>query len=465
MVPSLRQNQSQRLLVLWSLSWPAILEQLMGTLVSYVDTAMVGVLGKASTAAVSINGPPIWLIGGILAGVGVGYSVQAANNVGAKNHARVRQCAIQALLAVLVVGGFFLFLMELLGGAIPRWLGAEPDVLPLATRYMRLYVLGMPGHTALYILSAVLRCTGDTKSPLLLNSACNVMNIIMNFFLIYSTREISLFGCTLTVPGAGMGVGGAALASACAMNLAGLAMVVVVIRRFKLFAPKSGDSLKPDPIMIRSALRLGLPYIAERSSVNLGQIAMTAVVASIGTAALAANHVATTAEGLCYLPAYGISFAATALVGQAVGARNKEDARAYGALSGVIGFLLCVLTGAALFLAAEPLASLFSNDAEVIALTAQVLRIVSVCEPFFALSIVLSGALRGANDTRCPMVICLVCMWVVRMVLALILVFGFHMGLPGVWIAMAADLIARGILCALRWRSEKWAPLAGFTQD
>lgn len=459
---TLRSN-SNRLTVLWHLSWPAILEQMMGTLVSYVDTAMVGVLGKTATAAVSINGPPLWLIGGLLAGVGVGYSVQVANNVGAKNTARTRQVIVQSILAVLVIGFFLLALLQFLAGGIPKWLGAEPDVLPLAVRYMRLYVLCMPGNTCLYILSAVLRCTGDTRTTLILNSGCNILNTVLNFFMIYSTRDVTLFGHAFTIPGAGMGVGGAALASAISMNLAGVIMTIVVIRRFRLFARGSGDCLRPERIIIRTALRLGLPYMAERSSVNLGQIAMTRIVAYIGTAALAANHIATTAEGLCYLPAYGISFAATALVGQSVGARNKEDAHEYGVLSGWLSFLFGVLGGSALFFLSEPLARLFSTDGEVIALTAQVLRIVSICEPLFSLSIVLSGSLRGANDTRCPMVICLVCMWVVRMGLALTFVFVFHMGLAGVWMAMAVDLIARGILCALRWRSGKWQSLAGFT--
>lgn len=461
----LKYLERRRIAVLWRLSWPAILEQLLGTLVSYIDTVMVGVLGKAATAAVSINGPPIWLVNSFLSGIGVGYSVQVANAVGAKDQAKARRTIIQALLAILVSGFGLLLLLVLLGGAIPKWLGAEIDVLPLATQYLRFYVLSMPGNAVLFVLSAVLRCTGDTRTPLLLNTSASIMNTILNFLLIYPTRELTLFGFSFIMPGAGLGVAGAAIASAISIDLAGLAVALVVIFRFRLFRRGSGDSLRPDFTVISAALHLGAPYIAERASVNLGQIAMTRIVAYIGTAALAANHIATTAEGLCYLPAYGISFAATALVGQSVGAKTKEDANAYGILSGGLGFVLCVLTGAALFLCAHPLAALFSPDPEVVELTAQVLRIVAFCEPFFALSIVMAGALRGANDTRCPMFISLGCMWVIRMGLALVLVFGFDAGLPGVWLAMAIELTFRGLFCALRWRSGKWAPLAGFHQN
>lgn len=454
-----------RLSVMWRLSWPAILEQLLGTMVSYVDTAMVGTLGAAATAAVSINASPIWLVGGILSGIGVGYSVQVANAVGARDEYKARRVIVQALLAVLIVGLGFLGLLQLLAGYIPKWMGADVDVLPHAISYLRFYVLCMPGHALLYVFSAVLRCTGDTKTPLFLNSSSNILNVILNFLLIYPTRELRVLGLTFTMPGAGMGVAGAAAASAISIDLAGLILLIVVLRRFQLFHRGTGDSLRPDPVIIRTAASLGLPYIAERMSINLGQITMTRIVASIGTVALAAHHIANTAEGLCYLPAYGISAAATALVGQSVGAQKKEDAKAYGILAGKIGFVLCVATAVILFTAARPLAGLFTPDAEVVNLATTILRIVSVSEPFFALSIVLFGALRGANDTRYPMLTCLFSMWVVRIVLTVLFVFVFHWGLPGVWAAMALDLILRGILAALRWRSGKWQRLAGFTEE
>lgn len=462
---TLTHQKDRRMRIMWHLAWPAILEQLLGTMVSYVDAAMVGVLGKTATAAVSINASPIWLLGGVLSGVGVGYSVQVANAVGARDEQKARRAILQSLLAFLVVGVLFLAVLLLLCGFIPAWLGAEPEVLPDAVRYLRLYALGMPCNAALFVLSPVFRCTGDTKTPLLLNTLSNLTNMVLNFFLIYSTRQVTLLGRSVTIPGAGMGVAGAAAASAAAFTLAGVIMIITIIRRFRLFSRGSGDSLRPDRVIIRTAASLGLPYMAERMSINLGQVAMTRIVASIGTAALAAHYIANTAEGLCYLPAYGISFAATALVGQAVGAQNKEDARVYGVLAGKIGFALCVATGAVLFVAARQVAGLFTPDAEVVGLTAMVLRIVSFCEPFFALSIVMSGALRGANDTRYPMFVCLGSVWVVRILLALIFVFGFHWALNGAWTAMSIDLFLRGVLCALRWRSGKWRRLAGFTED
>lgn len=446
---------------LWRMSWPAILEQLLGTLVSYVDTAMVGALGKTATAAVSINASSLWLVGSIFSGFGVAYSVQVANSVGAKAHQKARQVIAQSFLAVFAVGLAALLLLELISGQLPRWMGADAEVIPQAVRYLRFYALGLPGSALLYMFAAVLRCTGDTKTPLLLNGGANVCNMILNFFLIYPTRQATFFGHAVTIPGAGMGVAGAAAASAIAFDLAGALLMLVVIRRFQLFRPGSGDSLRPDVQVIRTAARLGLPYIAERVNINFGQIVMTRIVATIGTAALAAHQIAIVAEGLCYLPAYGISAAATALVGQAVGAGNREDADAYGILSGKIGFGLCLATGTLLFVFAQPLASIFTPDAEVIQLTTLILRIDAFAEPFLALAVVLAGAMRGALDVRYPMLLSMWCTWCLRVVLALLFVPVLHWGLAGAWIAMTVELTTRGLLCALYWRSKKWMRRTG----
>lgn len=463
--------QNRRLPVLWRLAWPAIIEQLLGTLVSYVDTAMVGALGANATAAVSINAACIWLVNGILSGIGVGYSVQVANAIGAEDAARARAVTRQGVLAAGVFGLASLTALEVLAGFLPRWLGAEPEVLPGAVAYLRFYALGLPFSTALFVFSAILRCGGDTRTPLILNTLANAVNVALNFFLIYESRTVRLGipfltgpegGLSVRVAGAGMGVGGAALASALSLAVAAILLLRTVLwnhNRPLICAPE--ENFRPDRAIIREALRLGLPYIGERVTVNAGQIFMTWLVSGVGTVALAANQIATTAEGLCYLPAYGVSFAATALVGQSVGARREEDAQVYGTLAARLAFLLCVGTAAALFAGAELLAGLFTPDKAVIAETARALRIVSLCEPFFALSIVYSGALRGAKDVRFPMAAALCSMWGVRAVLAPVFVFALDWGLAGVWTAMALDLTVRGAVCALRWRRGRWKALSG----
>ncbi len=452
-------GQKERLHTLWRLSWPAIIEQILGTMVSYVDTAMVGALGGTGTAAVSVNAAPIWLINGILTGVGVGYSVQVSNAVGAKDPPRAQRVIRQALLAAIVCGLLACAVYEALGGVLPRWLGAKPEVLPHAVGYMRIYAAALPFAALQFIFSALLRCMGNTKLPLLFNTAANLLNVVLNFLLIYPTGEF----LGVIIPRAGLGVEGAALATAVSITAAGSLTAIAAFHQGE-YRTSLREGLAPDGAIIGRAVSLGLPSALERATINLGQIAMTALVGhALTTAAMAANQVATTAEGLCYLPAYGISYAAIALVGQSVGAGSREDASAYGTLTAVIGFLLCLVTGTALFLFASPLAALFNTDAQVVAEAALALRVVAFAEPFFALSIILTGSLRGADDVRFPMVLGLGCMWAVRVPLACLLVLKVGMGLAGVWAAMAIDLTLRGTLCALRWRQGRWVRLCGLS--
>lgn len=446
---------------MWRLSWPAILEQLLNMMVSYADTAMVGALGATATAAVAVNSSCIWLVLGLLGGVAIGYSVQVSNAVGAGEEGRVKELIRQSIMAVFVFGILFLVIFQLLAPHVPKWLGVDDEVLPYAISYLRYYTLALPFTASSTILSSMLRCMGNTKTPLYFNMGANVLNVTLNFFFIYPTRTLTVLGCDVTIIGADMGVKGAAIASAIAMVFVGVSLFIAVTRQGDRFQISLRDKFKPDLDIIRQAIRLGVPSAVERSTINLGQIAITALVASLGTVSLAAHQIAVTAEGICYLPSFGISAAGLAFVGQSVGAKSKEDAQAYGTLAAQFGALFSGVMGLGLFVFSVPLASIFNSDPEVVAQAALMLRIVAVCEPFFALFIVIANTLRAAHDVHMPMITGLVCMWGVRICLSLFFVHVLHLGLASVWIAMTIDLILRGILCTLRWRSGKWLKFSG----
>ena len=336
--PSAPAAGKRHLSVLLMLAWPAILEQLLLTLVRYVDTAMVGALGANATAAVAINSSPTWLISSILSAIGVGYSVQVAHSIGARDHEHTKQVIRQALLAVIVLGLGITAVCLMISPYLPGWMGAEPEVIPDAISYLQIYLLSLPFQAGSYTFSAILRCMGDTRTPLILNTSANLLNVVLNFFFIYSTRPGSLFGIDFTIPGTGWGVAGAAVATSIATAVTGLGITWTALFGKKEYKVSLRDGLKPDRQIISRALELGIPTALEHATVSAGQIVITRINASLGTTALAAAHVAVTAEGLSYMPADGISYAATALVGQSYGAREYEDARRYGKLSGLVGF-------------------------------------------------------------------------------------------------------------------------------
>ena len=423
------------IVVLLLLSWPAILEQLLLTAANYIDTAMVGSLGTNATASVAINSSVCFLLLGLFAAAGVGYSVQVAHALGGNDQTRARTAAHQAVTGGLLIGlGAALCILPL-SRFIPQWLGAEAAILPDARRYLFFYGMGLPLQSLLAVLSAVLRCSGDTRTPLLFNAGANVLNLCFNFLFIFPARDVVIGNQTFFFWGAGLGVSGAAI----------------------------------QPAVVRRALSLGTPVFLERACFSCGQLFMTRLVTSLGNVSLAANHVAVTAEAISYLPAQGVSFAATAVVGQTVGGNRPALARQYGRLSGQIGLASGFLAGILLFTLAHPLAGIFSPDQDVISLAAQMLQIVAISEPLYGLSIVLGGVLRGTGDSRTPFFTILIGMWAVRMPLAPILVFGFGFGLSAVWIAMVADLMLRGILCQIFVSKINWERLSslvsGSVQD
>ena len=156
MAVTIHNAGQSRLKTLLILAWPAIMEQILATMVSYVDTAMVGSLGAVATAAVGINAPVTWLINGLNQSVGVGYSVQVAHAIGARDYKKARHIIIQSLLAILVCGLTLFSVMMILCGWIPRWLGVESEVLPYAVSYLRIYSCSLPFTAALMVLGRIL---------------------------------------------------------------------------------------------------------------------------------------------------------------------------------------------------------------------------------------------------------------------------------------------------------------------
>lgn len=434
------------------LALPAIIEQLVLTLMTYVDTAMVGrdVQGLVSTAAIGVCSSTIWFINGALSAVAIGLAVQVAHRCGANDAAGARDVIAQAVLCIPVVGSFFALVMLGLSFGMPVWMNATEDIIVPAGWYMRILGFAMPFGLSVSLFSAVLRNTGDMKTPMICNIAANFVNVVLNYFLIYPTHAVTLFGNEYTVVGAGLGVIGAAVATALSQMTAGIALFSRVMFRRSPLRPGKDTKFRFRRDILLAAARLGLPVFLQRACISGGQIAITGMISSLhSNIALSANSLAITAEGLSYLPADGFAEAAGALVGQSMGANRPDLAKKFGKLTLALGVCSMFVTGTLLFVFSDRLISLFIEDADVIALGGKMLRIVAASEPFFAASIVLTGVFRGADDTKFGMILGIVCMWGIRIVAAYFLVPRF--GLAGAWYGMVMDLVARGILCTVHF--------------
>ena len=197
----------------FSLAWPTMLEQLMQTAVQYIDTAMVGSLGTAATAAVGSTLTVNWLIGSTVSAFGVGFLAQISQAFGAGDEGRARRAAAQSVLAVLVLGVLFTALTLSLSPYVPVWMQVEPSLRSTAARYFFVLYLPMLPRTAMILFGTVLRAAGDTKTPMRVGVGVNLVNVVLNFLLVYPVRSVILFGRSVTIWGADWGVTGAALGS------------------------------------------------------------------------------------------------------------------------------------------------------------------------------------------------------------------------------------------------------------
>ena len=438
-----------------TLAWPTMLEELMQTAVQYIDTAMVGAIGTQATAAVGATSTVNWLIGSTISAIGVGFLSFVSQACGAGDMKRAGKASSQAVLAVLVCGTFFTALMLALSSKVPVWMRVDPAIQDLAARYFFILYTPMLARTAITIFGTLLRSAGDTKTPMRVGFLVNGINVILNFLLIYPTREV--WG--MTVFGAGMGVIGAAVASAVSFMIGGVC-ITVVLWRHPLLSPR-GQKLRPDWDVLKPCLRVALPNALQRFGTSLGYVAFASIINSLGEIATAAHTIANTVESAFYIPGYGMQTAAATLAGNALGAGDNRRVKELGRMILFIEVSLMIVSGSLLFLFAPNMMRLFSKDAQVIALGVTVLRMVAVSEPFYGVSIIVEGMMQGMGNTLMPFVCNIAGMWGVRIVGTFICTQLLGMGLVSAWACMIAHNLLLFVLFAGYYISGKWNPMNG----
>lgn len=442
--------------VILALAWPTMLEQLMQTAVQYIDTAMVGSLGTQATAAVGATTTVNWLVGSTISAVGVGFLAFIAKALGAGEQASAKRAASQAVLAVLVVGIVVTLITVGLSGQIPKWMQVDKDIRDLAGEYFLILYLPMLFRTATTIFGTVLRAAGDTKSPMKIGVVVNLVNVVLNFLLIYPTRQLTLFSYEFTMWGAGQGVIGAAIASAIAYTVGGI-LITIVLWRHPQVSPR-GESLRPDVTIIRPCLRVAMPNMLQRFGTSLGYVAFASMINSLGDVSTATHTIANTVESAFYIPGYGMQTAAATLAGNAYGAGDEKRLKELARMFFPIEIILMIFSGAALFFAAPALVGIFSNSKEVIDLGTTVLRMVAVSEPFYGFSIIMEGMMQGVGETKRPFVYNIVGMWAVRIVGTFICTELFGLGLVAAWACMISHNLFLFVLFLICYKQGRWNP-------
>ena len=421
------QGTKEMLPVIFSLAWPTMLEQLMQTAVQYMDTGMVGVLGTSATAAVGATSTVNWLIGSTISAISIGFLAYISQSIGAGKKEQAKKASGQAVLTVVIVGIFFTILTMGLSSKVPVWMQVDPSIQKLASSYFLILYAPMLFRTANIIFGTVLRAVGDTKTPMQVGVAFNVINIVLNFFLIYSTRTVLIGGKELVIPGAGWGVQGAAAASAIAYTIGGIAITVKLWKHTDI-SPK-GQSFLPDSAVLRPCLKVAVPNMFQRFATSLGYVAFASMINSLGETATAAHTIDNKK----------LNSLAKAIVPLEVG--------------------LMVISGSLLFIFAPILIRLFSSDAQVIRLGSTVLRMVAVSEPFYGVPIVIEGMMQGVGKTVTPFIFNVAGMWGVRILGTFICIHLLGLGLVSAWGCMIGHNMLLFVLFTLHYFSGRWNPM------
>ncbi len=432
-----------------SLAVPAVLENLLGTAVFMVDTALIGRLNdSAALAAAGISSSFLNIAQSLFMALGIGALALVARAYGSGDSVRARRLGAQAISVSLILAVLLTAVMiPLTRPFLTNMLRiTDPVVIDQGTIYVQTILttsfLALPAITS----ANVMRACGDTRTPMMITLGVNVVNIVLASILIFGAGPIP----ALHIRGAG-------LATAIARGLGGLLSLWVLGRglaRVKINLADLRVWHWPD---VAQLWRLAWPNLLEQVIQRTGFIAFTGIVATLGTAAMAAHNIADAVESLAFMPAWGFAIAAASLVGQSLGAQRVDIAKLTMRRSAVFTGLTMSVFFVGFVAFPRALASIFGGQGEVIDLASVAVRI-SALELFgLAFYMLYGSALRGAGDTRSPMLVSLIGVICFRVTAVWLLAIVLQLGLAGVWLGTAIDWAGRGIIMYIMYRRGRWA--------
>ncbi len=447
------KNLYRTLAVIMSLAWPTMLEQLMQTAVQYIDTAMVGTLGTSATAAVGSTVTVNWLVNGTVSALGIGFLTFISRSLGAQDTRHAKKISAQAVTLTVFVGVLFTIITLSLSPFIPSLMQVDKPIRSLAASYFFILYTPMLFRSATIVFGTLLRASGDSKTPMRVGMLVNIINIALNFFLIFPSRTV--WG--IFIPGADLGIIGAAIASAVSFTVGGIYMTVKLFSH-PVISPK-GESFMPDKHILKPCLSVSFPNMIQRFGTSLGYVAFAGLVNSLGETATAAHTIANTVESAFYIPGYGMQTAAATLSGNALGAKDAKRMRELTRVLYIIETILMTFSGALLFIFAPDMVRLFSTNPTVIQLGSTVLRMVALSEPFYGVSIIIEGVMQGVGETRFPLIFNIVGMWGIRIVGTAVATQLFSCGLISAWGCMIAHNMLLFVLFVIYYKNGNWNPL------
>jgi putative MATE family efflux protein len=437
------------------LAVPAVLENLLGTAVLLVDTLLIGRLhDPAALAAIGVSGSYLWIAQGVFMALGIGALAIVARAWGESNPNEAKRAAGQSISLCVVLSVVLMALMMFFAEPFMRLLVQDPDpamadhVVQLGTLYTHLMLTTALLAWPRMVMSNLMRAAGDTRTPMLITLAVNVLNMGLAALLIFGAGPVPA-----------MGLAGAGIATAISLGLGGVVSFVAMWRGWTPLHVSPREMAVwhwPD---VQRIWRVALPNIIESGIQRVGFITFVGIVSSLGTATMAAHQITNSIESFAFMPAWGLAIATSTLVGQSLGARRIDIAELATKRSAIFGVGAMMVMGVLFVIFAPQMAAAFGAQDDVLALATVAVALSALELPSLAFYMIYSGALRGAGDTRSPMIVSLIGSIFLRVSMVWLLAVGLGMGLAGVWLGTAIDWLGRALLVYLLYRRGRWKQL------
>ena len=426
----------------WQLAWPAILGNLLHATVGFIDVKIVASLGAPAVAAVTTGNRIFFVLQAVLMAVTVGTTALVARAWGAGDRAEAERVTWASLVVCLGLSVLVTVPAILFADPLARIFRLEEETLRLAATFIRWLSLFSVAFALTFVLGTALRAAGDTRTPLWIGGFTNVLNVVLLYGLVYGR---------LGLPN--LGVKGAAIANGAAFSIGGAVLLVLWLRRYLVIAPRPARSLERQ--RLRQLMHIGYPAAIEQGVWQGGFIAFMWVLALYGTGPYAAYGIGVSILAFSFVVGFGFSIAGATLVGQHLGAGDPDGAMRSGWRAMVFSVVSMSVFGLAIILASERIATWMIDDPEVVRLTVIFIYLLGAAQPLMAMEFSLGGALRGAGDTRFPLIAVLSGLIGVRILVAGTFAWlGFSV--EWVFAALLGHYLVTSTMMALRFRSGRW---------
>lgn len=428
-----------------NLALPAVGEMILYMMIWVFDTMMVGRYGgNLAVSTVGLSSEIMYTFTNVFIAVGisVGITSLVARRYGAKEYEKAEEYATIGFAVGAIIAFSISLILFVFSKNILRLAGADNNVIYYGSIFMKITSVGIFFNMIMSLLNSILRGYGNTKNPLFASIFINIINIGLDYVLIFGKFGFPELGTT-----------GSAIATATAQTL-GFVFIAIYVKKYSKIRPgiKYIEHLKLNKVI--ELFKLSIPSSLQEAAFDTARLLSSFMIMHIGNIAFASNQIATTIESVSFMPGWGFAVAATTLVGQKVGEKDFKKSEEYAYTCTLLGIISMSICSVLFIIFPNQLIHLFINgsEKEVIQLGAKCLMIASIEQPFMAMSMILGGSLKGEGNTKTPFYISFISSWIIRLPLMFFFVYKLKLPVTNVWYITAVQWSFEGVVMFIMFR-------------